>query len=52
MMMIIMTNNDHDDAPLYRWEDMIVGYLGMPTYDSALHHAKSIFYPAPFLFSF
>ena len=32
-----------------RWEHMIVEYLSMPTYDSALQHAKSIFYPAPFL---
>ena len=39
-------------CPSIRLEHMIVGYVGMPTYDSVLHHAKSIFYPTPFLFSF
>ena len=39
-------------CPSIRLEHMIVGYVGMPTYDSAPHHAKSIFYPTPFLFSF
>ena len=44
--------NDDAEFSGLRWEHTIVGYLSMPTYDSALQHAKSIFYPAPFPFSF
>ena len=39
--------NDDAEFSGLRWEHTIVGYLSMPTYDSALQHAKSIFYPGP-----
>ena len=42
--------NDDAEFSGLRWEHTIVGYLSMPTYDSALQHAKSIFYPGPLSF--